>query len=78
MASLISRNYGIACSRPLKPVWRRSRNITQTLGVMSKTAKVASAKNPTEDGASYKSEATLMKANRSGGSAAVSYQNQPL
>lgn len=71
VASPALRNYGIACSWPAspRPVWQRSRNITQMFGVMPETA-------PMGDGWPYKSGATPTKAKPHGGSAAVLYQGQ--
>lgn len=71
VVSPASHNYGIACSWPAfpRPVWQRSRNITQTLGVMPETA-------PMGDGWPYKSGVTRTKAKSHGGSAAVLYQGQ--
>lgn len=67
-----TRNYGIACSwSTCRSVWRRSRNITQTPGVMSGTA-FASA----WDGRPYKVGATRPKAQPTGGSAAASIQSR--
>jgi hypothetical protein len=77
VASLYTRNYGIAYSRFIRnPVWRRSRNITQMLRVMPETAEMAPVRAPVEDGPTYKLQATASKTYRTGGSAAASYQSQ--
>ena len=66
------RNYGIAYSWLIRePVWRRSRNITQMLGVMPETASASVV-----DGRTYKSGVTCSKAKPSGGSAAASIQSK--
>src|SRR5689334_19557548 len=71
VASPYSRNYGIACTWSLHaPGWRRNRNSTQMLGVMPETVMGFGTMNdPT-----YKSWATMAKANRIRGSAVASYQ----
>ena len=47
VASLSSRNYGIACTwRFLSPGWRRNRNITQMLGAMPETATALTVDDP--------------------------------
>lgn len=56
----------------IKPVWQRSRNITQTLGVMPETVIEASVKNSKMDGSPYKYQVTGAKPVRSGGSATAS------
>lgn len=56
----------------IKPVWQRSRNITQMPGVMPGTAIEASVKNSKMDGSPYKCQATDVKLLRSGGSATAS------
>lgn len=66
------RNYGIAYSWLTRgSVWRRSRNITQMLGVMPETASAL-----VEDGRTYKSWVTCSKAQPGGGSAAASIQSK--
>jgi hypothetical protein len=70
--SPFTRNYGTACSwSSYRPVWRRSRNITRTPGVIAGTA-LASVR----DGRPYKFGVTRAKAQPSGGSAAASIQHR--